>query len=320
MASNVQELIEYVLIKNALIQKEKAKTISTRFGDVKTFLETPPESYSEFTYVGGERALRFSFDEMQRVKKIQTSNLLKSNFSPSENFVKILGMNFLKTQISMLHSLSLEKMIVSPILIASLKFTTPQQIIKYNVYQSASRSIVTSMGFIVQDLLKYSGPDIYDAKECSEIHGTKWDLVKRKLGDVVTWIEVKSGPNDIDKAQILHYKEKIEAIEEKGEKAYIGETYGKRSMNTITHHHYKTSLPDWEKRTLIGRELWDFVSDDPDYHKKLMVLLREAAENILMTKNIMEEIEETYERILKEFNEKYKDSKDPVKDYLEDMW
>ena len=96
------------------------------------------------------------------------------------------------------------------------------------------------------------------------------------MGDVVTWIEVKSGPNDIDKAQILHYKEKIEDIEGKGEKAYIGETYGKRSMNTITHNHYKTSLPDWEKRTLIGREFWDFVSDDPDYHKKLMILLRSS--------------------------------------------
>ena len=80
MASNVQELIEYVLIKNALIEKEKAKTISTRFGDIKTFLETPPESYTEFTYVGGERALRFSYDEIQRVKNIQTGNLLKSQF------------------------------------------------------------------------------------------------------------------------------------------------------------------------------------------------------------------------------------------------
>jgi hypothetical protein len=176
------------------------------------------------------------------------------------------------------------------------------------------------MGFVVQDLLRYSGPDIYDAKDYPEVHGTKWDLVKRKVGDVVSWIEVKSGPNDIDKTQILHYKEKIEEIEKRGEKGYIGETYGKRTMNTITHHHYRTSLPDWEKRTLIGRELWDFISDDPDYHKKLMLLLKEAAENILLTRNIMEEIDDCYDRALVEFNKKYQKSKDPVKDYLEDMW
>jgi hypothetical protein len=320
MAANTQELLEFCLIKFANISKGKAKTISTRFEDLHAFVETPPESYQDFTYVGGNRAIICSAEEIERIKRIQSPNYLNPKLTPSENFIKILGMNFLSTQVTMIHSLRLDDLIVSPLLIASLKLSTADQILKYNVYQTVSRSIVTSMGFVVQDLLRYSGPDIYDAKDYPEVHGTKWDLVKRKVGDVVSWIEVKSGPNDIDKTQILHYKEKIEEIEKRGEKGYIGETYGKRTMNTITHHHYRTSLPDWEKRTLIGRELWDFISDDPDYHKKLMLLLKEAAENILLTRNIMEEIDDCYDRALVEFNKKYQKSKDPVKDYLEDMW
>ena len=65
----------------------------------------------------------------------------------------------------------------------------------------ASRSIVTSMGFIVQDLLKYSVRIFMMQKSVLKSMGLNGTPVKRKLGDVVTWIEVKSGPNDIDKAR-----------------------------------------------------------------------------------------------------------------------
>nr|MDO8085112.1 hypothetical protein [Candidatus Sigynarchaeum springense] len=42
-------------------------------------------------------------------------------------------------------------------------------------------SIITSMGFLVQDLLLHSSPDIFNGKdEQIQDAGTKWDLVKRK--------------------------------------------------------------------------------------------------------------------------------------------
>jgi len=315
----VQELLEYALINRADIKKPKAKIISTRFGDINTFLEIDPHILKNIEYINGKKSLDLSKDELSNIIELQKSGLLAPALSIAENYISILSADFLDRQVKMLRLLSLKKLNASPILISALRLQTPEQIIKYYVYQSASRSIVTSMGFHVEKLLLISGPDVNVAGENGS-QRTKWDLVKNKAEQMTAWIEVKSGPNDLDKAQILHYLDLIQAAESNGDLGFIGETYGKRSSDTMTHSLYKQYLPEWNRRTLIGRELWDFVSDDPGFHTKLIKILRNAAEKVLLTKSITEEMDDCISRILTEFNAEYEDTSNPVEAYLDDLW
>jgi hypothetical protein len=83
---------------------------------------------------------------------------------------------------------------------------------------------------------------------------------------------------------------------------------------------FKTYLPDWEKRTLIGRELWDFISEDPTYHEKLFPMLADAASQVLGKESIEERIQARIESITKEFSKKYGASRKAVTKYLIDIF
>lgn len=321
MPATVQELIEYCLINSAGMSEAKAKIVASRFGDIKTFVKANAGAYKKLTFIGGKK-VALSDKDLAVIVKLQKSGILNAELTPQQNFIKILGMEFLNKQTKMINSLRLEDLNANPILISSLKLNTPDSIVKFYVYQAVSRSIVTSMGYLVQDLLLHSGPEIFDAKSYAST-GTKWDfvkIVKRGLKETMSWVEVKSGPNDLDKAQILYYKKMIENAERRKQRGYIGETYGKRTSATVTHGLYKTYLANWDKRTLIGRELWAFASDDEDYPEKLLELLKDAADKVLLSKTILEEIDQCVIRVLEEFHKSYGNDKKAVSKYLESLW
>ena len=319
MPATVQELLEYTLVNISGLSEGKARTVSARFDEVSVFLKEPKSGFKNLQYEGG-RKLNFSEEELGRIRQLQKSDILNPKASPSQNFIAILGIDFLERQIRNIRSLRLESLNANPLLIASLKLNTPKDIVRYFVYQAASRSIVTSMGYLVQDLLIHSGSDVYDGKDYPGANGAKWDLVKKDVKGVIAWLEIKSGPNDLDKGQILSYKKMIEEVERRNGKGFIGETYGKRNSKTMTHGLYEQYLEDWDTRTLIGKELWEFVSGDKDYPNKLVNLLRMSADKVLNSKTILQEMDACVDRVLKEFIVTYGGSKDSVSLYLNSLW
>ena len=268
----------------------------------------------------GGRSFELSGDDLKAIKGLQSNGILDPAMPPSQNFIKILAARFLKTQITAINGLSLDQLNANPILIAALKLDSPEAIVKFYVYQAISRSIVTSMGSLVQELLIHSGTDVYNAKGMESGGDTKWDIVKKGVRGAVAWIEVKSGPNDIDRTQLLSYKNAIEVVERRRQKGFIGETYGRRGSNTVSHGLYKQYLPDWERRTLIGRELWEFVSNDKKYPTKLVTLLRDAGRKILTSRTILQEMDLCVKRVEKEFYGKYGKSGGAVQHYLDSLW
>lgn len=320
MAGTVQGLIEFVLTKHihkapSTELKKKAKIIASHFNDLTVFLSAKEKDFSSIQFVGGE-VLDLRKKDLEFIKEIQISKLINPKLNSQQNLCKIATELFIKRQLVMIEELTLDGLNCNPILISALRLQTPNALIKFYTYQAVGRSIVTSLGYLVQELLIYSGENIYDAKNEEAGTRTKWDLIKEKTGEIKSWIEVKSGPNDLDKTQVLHYKTEIEEIEKKGERAYIGETYGKRTTPTITHGLYKQYLPNWEKRTLIGTELWDFISDDPSYHEKLIKLLMETAEVFLDDHSLVEVIEEKIVKLIENFMREYK----TVPKFINTLW
>jgi len=215
----------------------------------------------------------------------------------------------------MVENLTLGKIHPNPFLIRALNLNTPEEVVRLNVYMTATRSIVTSMGFFIQKLL-------ISCSESAESPPGKsgWDAIKTTSDGEKCWIQVKSGPNDMDKDQIVYWAAKIEEKIQEGDRAYIGIAYGKRTNKTVTLGLLKQILPNSEMITLIGRELWDFVSEDTRYTVNLFEVLRQSASQVLAQSSIDEAIERCSDRIIAEFIGKYGEGSQGVFNYIADIF
>lgn len=136
------------------------------------------------------------------------------------------------------------------------------------------------------------------------------------MDTVRSYIEIKSGPNDLDAAQVKNYKSEIYSVERKGHKGYIGITYGKRDANTVTLNLFRQYLDNWEERTLIGTELWDYVSKNESYHEELMSMIKQTATLVLQEQSIVSLIEQRIDVLIDVFNATY----GSIDEYYAQLW
>lgn len=295
--------------------KTKLKVIAAAFSTLKGFKEASIASVNNIKTVEGTNAIKaLNEKEEKAIKTFQAEIDLEMTIV--QNFIKILTKDFVNKQLSMLESISVDSFNANPILCKALNLRTPEEFVRYNAYQAIGRSIVTSMGFLVQNLLLYSNEFIFDGKTYEEGGKTKWDLVIDKLGEVKSFLEIKSGFNDMDAAQVKHYADEIQQVEKEGNKGYIGITYGKKDDDTVTAGLLKMYLPDWENKTLVGKELWDFISEDKNYHIMLLEHIDSVANAVLHEVSIVQKIEEKIPVLLGEFHSKY----NSLDEYYESLW
>lgn len=314
MSELFHDMLAFVLEKEAGLTRSRARSVAAHFADIEEFLAAEHWSFANIRSVTGRRAIRLTEDQITNIVGLQGLGHLSPQLSVAENFLSAICRDFTKRQLSMIRSLELDDLIPNPFLIRSLNLRTPEEVVHINVYMRATRSIVTSMGFFVERLLRASSETIEEAPGRSG-----WDLVKTRANGE-NWLQVKSGPNDMDKDQIVYWAEKIEEKLSEGDKAYIGITYGKRASNTVTIGLMKQHLPDWEMKTLIGRELWGFVSDDPNHHAKVLEVLRHAAHQVLGTHSISEELDACVDRMIDEFTRRYGEGSLGVSTYIEALF
>ena len=317
MASTISEY----LAKSAYIKTDSAATkkkfylIGTQFSTLIGLKKATIEELNSLKTLDHAPLIRPLTQKEQEV-----FNLIKKEINPrvsiEENFVFLLTKRFIKKQLVMLEELTLDSISANPLLCNALKMSSVTDLVKYIVYSSATRSIVTSMGYLIEDLLLFSNPDVQNGKDFAEGLSNKWDLVIERLDSVRCYIEVKSGPNDMDKTQMKSYNREIKEVENLGYKGYVGFSYGRKDMKTVTTGLLPQYLDDWESHTLMGTELWDFVSGDPTYHERLMSVIKYTAETILRGKSIIRMIDKKVKEITKEFNERYHS----VDDYFAQLW
>lgn len=295
--------------------KEKFRILGDQYGTLTGFKSASIDVFNNFKNAEGKSLISpLTANEQQIIQSIQQN--IDEHSSIEGNFIIILTSNFINKQLKMLEDMSLDDLNSNPLLCAALRLSTPYELIKYNVYALATRSIVTSMGYFVQDLLLYSSADVYNGKDYDEGKNVKWDLVVERLNAVRSYIEVKSGPNDLDKGQVKSYRKEIQAVEKLGYNGYIGITYGKRDSNTVSINLFKQYLEKWEKRTLIGTKLWDFITEDENYHLTLTTSIQQIAEALLAQHSIIDKVEEKVNALVHSFNEKYSG----IEEYLSQLW
>ena len=310
MAATLKELIIkggsiYITGDATKSNKNKFETIGSRFSTIEVFKSTPISTFNSFTTVEGEKCFPpLTSKEEDALRKLQQA--LQPTLSIEENFIVILTKDFIQKQLLAINNMTLEGLNANPLLCRALKLNTPDEFVKFYMYSAISRSIVTSMGYLVQDLMLYSSENVYDGKHYEATYGTKWDVVIEKLDGVRSYIEVKSGPNDMDKTQILSYDKAINRVRRNGENAFLGITYGKKDGMYVSTSILETYVADWRNKTLIGAELWDYISDNSSYHMILMNTIQSTAEAFLGTASLIKEIDNKIKILLDDFRRKYK--------------
>lgn len=296
--------------------KEKVEMIASHYGSVSAFLKANKKDFDAVVFKVDDKKFKLTNSEFTKLQSFQKSGLINKKSTIQENFIHILTFQFIKRQVKMIDRFNIETLNVNPILASALNLDNEVDLIRYYAYQAISRSIVTSVGFLVQDLLLYASDFVFEGKEDEQGEEIKWDLVVKRLGETDTYLEIKSGPNDLNKTQILSYKKHIETIEKQGLKAFVGETYGRRADKTITHELYKNYLPEWEDRTLIGKELWEYVSGTKNYHTKLVKLLYATSKAALRNETFIQRIESRIEPLTADFKERYRS----YNNFLNSLW
>lgn len=272
---SAEELIIRIAKKADRIGTASAGAIASDFGgDLQAFLNADAARLEQIKKSSGKEIL----NPAQVEAVLAEAAIIPKGLPLQETWVFYLGREFLISQVQMVSELNLDSFDINPLLAKALNFDTPRKVIAFNVYQTVTRSVVTSWGDVVEEIAKFSGcrdnDEVIEGKT-----GTNFDLVK-ELDGIDYYIQVKSGPNTMNVGMVTSLNEAIKHIESKKENArgILGMTYGTRARISAQ---ILGNLNGAETRMKVGREFWDFISEKKDFHKDLFRLLEASSANVL---------------------------------------
>ena len=156
----------------------------------------------------------------------------------------------------------------------------------------------------VQSILQRSG-----AQEITE-KNSGFDIQK-VYEDIVYYLQIKSSPNSMNVDMIRHFNTRVANLQKKGEKykALLGLAFGTKEEvgRQITNY---VDLP--QSHVLVGKELWDFVSEETNFHCKVLNAIVEVAAEGSLPKNFSEMVEDKFEKLLDEWVNEYGEGQDSV--------
>jgi hypothetical protein len=189
--------------------------------------------------------------------------------SPSKRSqIKQIFQDFLRNRAQTIRHLRIEDLNINPFLIRILAkeigVENADSIVRWLVMQRSMTGANTSFGFCLQEIAKLftegtgvEGADIQKTKQNRHYH-----------------IQIKSGPSTMDKDAVQHMSQLLLSVQRRnrGSVALLGMCYGTREqvMSTVK----KYSDVDW----LVGREFWEFISDDPGCIDEIYDMAREVGE------------------------------------------
>ena len=272
---SANELMTRLCVQVSGVGPATARAIVDVFdGNVQAFLATSFEHLSQLMRPNGRRLL----NDNQITELLEKIGLLPKQCSLAETWVFYLGRQFLLNQVKMVEDLDFKGFDINPLLAKALSLDTPRKVITFNVYQTVTRSVVTSWGDTVEEIARFVGCRKNDYTIEGKT-GTNFDLKKTVQGTDY-YIQVKSGPNTMNVGMVTSLNEAIEKIEDARphSKGILGMTYGRKNRisNQIT-----ANLNDADARMKIGREFWDFISEKSGFHGVLFAFLDKSADGIL---------------------------------------
>lgn len=300
-----KKLIEEICLSVDGIGTAKAGAVASYFDDFQDFLNAQEKELLLISSKSGKPILA-----SQTIKDliIEKDKVVKGR-AITETWVGFLAKLFIKSQVKTLEEMSFDNLDLNPLLARALALETPDDVIRFNLYQSMTRSCVTSWGTLVQKMLMFSGGEIEMIK--FGIKGREPDVIK-KIDGKTHCFQIKSGPNTMNVDMIESLNEVIEKVEKQGYVGWLGMTYGRKSRVSPQ---ILGNLKDAGTKTKIGRELWDFIAESKDYHKRIIQIIDESTQ-----KELKVSYNDLMEAKIKEFCQIWKAKYDnlPLNTVLED--
>ena len=288
-AQNVNDLIVSICIEADGIGPTYANAVAADFmGNFSEFLNADAARLQAIANSKGKRYLNDSQINgiLNGKKPFLGKDLIR------EAWIFHIGRQFLKTVVRNLKGLKLDDIDINPFLAIALELKSSEQVLKFNLYQSVTRSIVTSWGSVVETLLARCGGEKFITKNSGRA-GRRPDITKTVNGKRY-FVQVKSGPNTMNIDMVNSLNEVIYEYSksEPDVKMLLGMTYGTKKMIS---GQIRSTLHNFDDSILIGRELWSFISEQKDYHKKIFEILDTSSSGILnmpFTDMMAEKLEE----------------------------
>ncbi len=268
-----KDLIHEISLTSDGIGSTKAGFIAEHFEDVQSFLKADEKRLASLRNAKKSPVLNESQIKALMLAKAE----IKQGLNIQETWVYFLSKAFIRDQVCTIQGMTFEDLDINPLLAKVLALSDSRDIIRFNLYQSITRSIVTSWGMRVEKMLKYSGCELEDTN--MGVKGRKADL-KKVIEDKIYYLQIKSGPNTMNVDMVESLNEVLDEIEKKGYFGLLGMTYGKRERIS---NQILGNLKDAHNHTKIGKELWDFISETCDYHKKVITVIDSATQKELKT-------------------------------------
>ena len=301
------DLIVHVLLKVNDVGEKTAIAIARYYETLDNFLNANFLTLSNIITVNGRRIVRES--SMKGILEVVQD--IPKGYSVKEIWIRVLVKDFLDTQVSMLENISLNSLTINPFLVRALELNNPTEVIRFNLYQHVTRSIVTSWGFCVERILRYTGAeDIPEAK-------TGFDIQK-VYEDIIHYIQIKSSPNSMNVDMVRWLNRKVKELEERdsGYRPLLGLTFGRKEQvaGQITGN---IDLPEYN--ILVGKELWDFISEETNFHCKVLDTISEVTGGVL-PRSFSDMVDEKFKELLVEWIQKYGDGESSVDKVVDELF
>ncbi|TET82531.1 hypothetical protein E3J38_02025 [candidate division TA06 bacterium] len=168
--------------------------------------------------------------------------------------IKSIFEDFLRRRLNRVERLDLDDLNINPFLYRllshELEFQDARSIVKWRMEQFFERGTVTSFGGVLEDI----------ARVFSEGTGVEGADIMKTKGEMRYYIQVKSGPNTVPKDMATQISTLLQSAQRRnrGSVALFGMCYGnEEQVSSIVHRYVQVDY-------LIGREFWEFISDEPD--------------------------------------------------------
>ena len=247
------DFIVYLCKKVHGIGDKTAKAVAVQFEDAEVFARCTEAELLNWKSQTGKQVLK-----PQQAKDIVA---LRDEFMPRTSrdirqlWISALIRDFVENALHEINQTDFEKLLINPFLIRAFNFTDHREVIRFCFYQKVTRSIVTSWGFIVEDMLIVTGS--------VKTRSKGFDLRVERDGKIYD-LQIKSSPNTMNVEAVDTLNANIKKLEEAQTSiGMLGVTYGVKTQ-------LSAMMQKVEGEVLIGRDLWDFVADEKGYTEKVL--------------------------------------------------
>ncbi len=167
-------------------------------------------------------------------------------------------------------SLDIDDLNVNIFLATMMDITDARGLVEFYAKQRIERSIVTSFGYLIQEIATIVGGDRVEKTSGNA------DIIHTRDG-VDIYIEIKSGTASSNKKMMREMSRQHADVKEDDPDAVtaLGLTYGKdEDVSSIMRGYYDGD------EILVGKDFWEYLSDDPEAYVDVIEAITKARENV----------------------------------------